>query len=211
MLDRLALAFVLLAWTSLPLVPAAYAEPSCQFVFGFATLQALLPNLVGSCLDDEQHNGSSGDAIQHTTGGLLAWRKLDNWTAFTDGYHTWINGPSGLVERLNSQRFAWEANPDRLPVASARATDDAARPGQGTYHICGADPQIEQAIARLIGDHTFSATLVSGAGGCADLIIEVSPSASSADQRTSTSLAVDHLSVQIVTEKGATDVTIQSS
>jgi hypothetical protein len=58
----------------------------------------------------------AGDAIQHTTGGLLVWRKLDNWTTFTDGFHTWVNGPYGLQERLNDQRFGWEANPDGLPV-----------------------------------------------------------------------------------------------
>ncbi len=41
------------------------------------------------------------------------WRKADNWTAFTDGYRTWINGPNGLEQRLNSERFPWE--PDYAP------------------------------------------------------------------------------------------------
>ncbi len=27
----------------------------------------------------------------------MAWRKADNWTAFTNGYKTWLNGPNGLV------------------------------------------------------------------------------------------------------------------
>ncbi|MCL5946618.1 MAG: hypothetical protein M1298_01145 [Chloroflexi bacterium] len=94
----------------------AFAAPSCQFVLGFAVLDAMIPQQVGQCLDNEQHNPVNGDAIQHTTGGLLVWRKADNWTAFTDGYRTWINGPYGLEERLNTQRFAWEANPDHLPV-----------------------------------------------------------------------------------------------
>ena len=35
-------------------------------------------------------------------------RKADNWTAFTDGYRTWINGPNGLEQRLNTERFEWE-------------------------------------------------------------------------------------------------------
>ena len=48
--------------------------------------------------------------LQQTTGGLLVWRKADNWTAFTDGYRTWINGPNGLVQRLNTERFEWEAD-----------------------------------------------------------------------------------------------------
>ena len=49
----------------------------------------------------------------------MVWRKADNFTAFTDGYRTWVNGPDGLQQRLNSQRFAWEANPDGLPVIGA--------------------------------------------------------------------------------------------
>ena len=87
--------------------PVAQAA-SCQFVLGFATLASMIPAQVGQCLDNEQHNSANGDGLQHTTNGLLVWRKLDNWTAFTDGYHTWVNGPHGLQERLNTQHFAWE-------------------------------------------------------------------------------------------------------
>ena len=97
------------------------APPSasgCRFVLGFATLAAALPQQVGQCVDDEGHNPVNGDALQHTSGGLLVWRKLDNWTAFTDGYRTWVNGPNGIAQRLNTQRFSWEANPDRLPIVS---------------------------------------------------------------------------------------------
>lgn len=86
------------------------AQPSCQFVLGFATLRELAgPQLVGACLEDERH-GPSGDALQQTGGGLLVWRQADNWTAFTDGTHTWINGPGGLAFRANEQRFEWEAD-----------------------------------------------------------------------------------------------------
>lgn len=92
------------------------SQPSCQFVLGFLTLEQMIPTQVGNCLENEQHNPANGDAIQQTTGGLLVWRKADNWTAFTDGYHTWVNGPYGLKERLNTQRFSWEANPQGLPV-----------------------------------------------------------------------------------------------
>jgi Protein of unknown function (DUF4232) len=42
--------------------------------------------------------------------------KLGQWTAFTDGTHTWIDGPLGPQTRGNNERFAWEPNPDRLPV-----------------------------------------------------------------------------------------------
>jgi len=81
---------------------------ACQYELGFAALHALIPTTVGNCLENEGHNPVNGDGLQQTTGGLLVWRKSDNWTAFTDGYHTWINGPNGLQERLNSQRFPWE-------------------------------------------------------------------------------------------------------
>jgi hypothetical protein len=79
-------------------------------VLGFKLLHDLIPTIVGNCLDNEQHNPTNGDALQYTTGGLLVWRKADNWTAFTDGYRTWVNGPHGLQERLNSQHFAWEGS-----------------------------------------------------------------------------------------------------
>lgn len=84
------------------------AAANCQYVLGFATLHDLLPGTVGACLEDEQHNPANGDGVQHTTGGLLVWRKLDNWTAFTNGYETWVNGPYGVQHRLNTQHFAWE-------------------------------------------------------------------------------------------------------
>jgi len=87
----------------------------CRFQLGFATLAGLLPQQVGACLDDEGHNPVNGDGLQHTVNGLLVWRKADNWTAFTDGYRTWINGPDGIQQRLNTMRFPWEANPEGLP------------------------------------------------------------------------------------------------
>jgi hypothetical protein len=93
---------------------------ACQFVLGFGTLDELLsPPLVGSCLEDEHHNPSNGDGLQQTSGGLLVWRKADNWTAFTDGAETWINGPFGLAYRLNEQRFTWEPDAAAFPAPPA--------------------------------------------------------------------------------------------
>lgn len=93
---------------SLLLASTTPAAAECRFTLGFATLASMIPQQVGSCLDNEGHNPDNGDALQRTTGGLLVWRKADNWTAFTDGYRTWINGPVGLSQRLNTQRFPWE-------------------------------------------------------------------------------------------------------
>ncbi|HEU5315851.1 MAG TPA: hypothetical protein VFX49_07040 [Chloroflexota bacterium] len=104
---------------AIPVSPAraqAPAEATCRFVLGFATLRELVgPDVVGECVEDERHNPVNGDALQATTGGLLVWRKADNWTAFTDGYRTWVNGPFGLEQRLNTERFPWEAQPPPPP------------------------------------------------------------------------------------------------
>jgi hypothetical protein len=103
-------------WTSLLmavalLLPAgkaaAQASVPCHFQLGFAALHDALSVNVGGCLDDERY-GLNGDSLQHTTGGLLVWRKTDNWTAFTDGYRTWVNGPAGIQQRLNSEHFPFE-------------------------------------------------------------------------------------------------------
>ena len=92
------------------ILPTSVAAAECQFVLGFKTLRNLIGHeIVGECLESE-HHGDNGDGLQQTTGGLLVWRKADNWTAFTDGYRTWINGPYGLVQRLNTERFEWEAD-----------------------------------------------------------------------------------------------------
>jgi hypothetical protein len=94
--------------------PTATEAATCHFVLGFQTLHNLIPSIVGDCLEEEHHNPANGDGLQATTGkngagGLLVWRKADNFTAFTDGYRTWVNGPFGLQMRLNTERFPWEA------------------------------------------------------------------------------------------------------
>ena len=63
---------------------SAQAQASCQFVRGFATLRTLAgANVVGNCSEDERST-INGDVLQATTTGLLVWRKIDNFTAFTD-------------------------------------------------------------------------------------------------------------------------------
>jgi hypothetical protein len=96
--------------------PDVVPTPYCHFILGFAAFTEHIPAIVGSCLDNEQHDPTTGDAIQYTTDGLLVWRKSDNQTAFTNGYRTWITSSSGILVRLNTQRFSWEANPQHLPV-----------------------------------------------------------------------------------------------
>lgn len=87
--------------------PPASAAPPCTYTLGFATLHDLAPDVVGGCLSDAAPQ-PNGDVQQATERGLLVWRKADNWTAFTDGSTTWINGPYGVQARANGERFAWE-------------------------------------------------------------------------------------------------------
>ena len=95
--------------------PAATGQIICQYKLGFAAIYLLAPSVVGACSADETHNAGNGDGLQNTANsGLLVWRKADNWTAFTDGYRTWVNGPFALQERLNTQRYSWEANPENF-------------------------------------------------------------------------------------------------
>src|SRR5437763_6808120 len=84
---------------SAPAPPAAAPPPAagpCAFELGFAALHGLIPTIVGGCVTNEYHNPANGDGLQQTANGLLVWRKADNWTAFTNGSMTWINGPQGL-------------------------------------------------------------------------------------------------------------------
>lgn len=127
-MKRFILSFALLAGLALPATAAAQTAPppaaGCQFVLGFKTLHDLAANTVGDCTDNQAFV-ANGDAQQHTSKGLLAWRKSDNWTAFTDGYKTWINGPDGLVSRLNTERLAFEKDPIATPTPAPAAPAQA--------------------------------------------------------------------------------------
>lgn len=90
------------------------AQVDCSFKLGFAMLRDLISatesDLVGVCLEDERFEPETGNVLQRTKGGLMVWRKADNWTAFTNGHTTWINGPDGLASRPNAgPLFPWEA------------------------------------------------------------------------------------------------------
>ena len=94
------------------------------FHLGFKTLADQIPNIVGTPLEDECH-GANGGGLQQTSTGLLVWRKADNWTAFTDGSTTWINGPCGVQRRSNDDRFPWEtpastSSPSALSALSSQ-------------------------------------------------------------------------------------------
>ena len=114
------------AWMT---APASSEAANCEFVLGFKALRDMIPDKVGDCLVNEYHNPLNGDGLQDTTswhgkGGLMVWRKADNWTAYTDGSTTWLNGPRGLQSRPNSgPLFDWE-RPSADTPTSARPTPE---------------------------------------------------------------------------------------
>lgn len=91
--------------------PASPAAADPEFKLGFRALADLIPGTVGDPLEAE-HPGAKGTTVQATAGGLMVWREAANWTGFTDGSSTWVNGPLGLQRRGNDERFDWETVSD---------------------------------------------------------------------------------------------------
>jgi plastocyanin len=100
---------------------------------------------VGDCLEDQRF-AANGNAEQRTTGGLLVWRKADNWTAFTDGFRTWLNGPAGLQVRLNTTRFAWEGDAIAMQGNAFLPADKVVSVGTTLYWL-NLDPEAHDVIA----------------------------------------------------------------
>ncbi len=145
LLRALAIALMVFSQSLLPNDNTPALAADCRFVLGFSALHALIPGIVGDCKVDQHYNPLNGDALQETTAGLLVWRKADNFTAFTDGHSTWVNGPRGLQQRLNTERFDWEApgsagTPTRACAVSGKdvtfskfvADRDSSAVGQGS-------------------------------------------------------------------------------
>jgi hypothetical protein len=123
-----ALLVALLAAGSMP----ADAQSKPEYRLGFKVLAGLIPAIAGDPVESE-HYGANGDSLQLTARGLMVWRKADNWTAFTDGEYTWINGPLGLQKRHNSERLAWEgAATTPTPGTGATQLQLAPQPGNIT-------------------------------------------------------------------------------
>ena len=136
MFKRTLMALALAATVAAPAATIHAAAP-CNFKLGFASLAGMIPDQIGTCVNNEYFNPQNGDEEQNTTGGLLVWRKADNWTAFTNGYDTWINGPQGLQERLNTDRFSWE--PAAPPPAPSPAPSAAPSSAPATTGLSAAD------------------------------------------------------------------------
>ena len=160
---------------------SSISAAECQFVLGFSTLRDLIGHdIVGECLENEHHN-ATGDSVQQTTGGLLVWRKADNWTAFTDGYRTWINGPNGLEQRLNTELLAWEAEHaienlhwvrDGLTDIEARAVDSLEELGVNHSKVLRAllKSEIDLLPPRAVG-HTSTLELLVSMSAIDDIAV----------------------------------------
>src|SRR3954469_15700874 len=145
-----------------------YGQDGCTFVGGFARLRELVgADKIGNCLEDEHFNVENGNAEQRTAGGLFVWRKADNFTAFTDGGTTWVNGPNGLQSRPNNERFSWEkdpvttanssAPPAPTPTPSIAASPAVASPGPVTAGA-GTTPSASTAAASPVAAVAATAT-----------------------------------------------------
>lgn len=136
------IASVVLAFFFVAVSAATAQAATCQFTGGFRTLHDQMPNVVGNCVDNEYYN-ANGNGYQHTTGptgkgGLLVWAKADNRVSFTDGFRTWVAGPYGIEERLNTQRFPWELSAEAAHSrnwAGYMATNGMYRSVRGTWVV----------------------------------------------------------------------------
>ena len=158
---RFGLIFVLAVNFLLPAVPAA-AQANCSFRGGFAQLQALIPDRVGTCTADEQYRPDQGLSTQQTSAGTLIWHSVDGAISFSDGFHAWVLDPTGQVQvRGVAERFSFEFNGDGLPLA-----------GQASGDISGPCPR--QPVAVLAVEN-FYGNLVQQLGGqCVDVTVILS-------------------------------------
>ncbi len=138
---------------------------------------------------------------------------------------TSVDETQAAAERLGDRSGEMPAavvceTPTPLPGTAAigprqgSATPDTATASAATYRLCGGgDPQVESSIAQLVAGRSFSASLVTQPDGCASLTVRVAPQSTASTGRQSTALTVSAdngrvVSVQIVSENGATQVTL---
>jgi hypothetical protein len=100
-----------------------------------------------------------------------------------------------------------------VPTPSAPPAAATGSADSGTFHLCGADPQAERDIEKLIAGRSFSSTLSARGDGCADFTVRAtSPAgAGSATSNLSVSLGSGKtLTIKISSQGGATSVSIGS-
>ena len=164
---RIVSILAVLSSLSLPMLSTPARAEDCAFSLGFAALHHLIPRRVGRCLASARYDPRLGEVLQDTTGGVLIWRKADNWTGFTDGYRTWVLGPHGLQQRLSTQRFSWEATPGdwtltraRLGIVTGRVLARPCTPVESATNPCPGRPVAGARIdfSPATGDQTVVVT-----------------------------------------------------
>jgi zinc/manganese transport system substrate-binding protein len=158
---RFGLIVVLALNLLLPTAQAA-AQAACSLRGGFAQLQALIPDRVGSCTADEQYRPDLGLSTQQTTTGTFLWNSIDNAISFSDGFHTWVLDPTGQVQtRGVNERFPFEFNGDGFPVA-----------GQPNTSINGPCPT--QPVAVLAVENFYGNLIQQLGGQCVNVSVILS-------------------------------------
>ncbi|MBV9119096.1 MAG: hypothetical protein JOZ39_00180 [Chloroflexi bacterium] len=110
---------------------AAMPAQPCQFQFGFATIDQLVPTVVGNCVTP-QMTADNGDAMQQTSTGLLSYSKSTGVVEFTNGEHTWVyGGPYGLIMRDGTVSYPWEGTVSLVAGISIDNQGHAINPATG--------------------------------------------------------------------------------
>ncbi len=98
------------------------------------------------------------------------------------------------------------------PVPTSITASSAPAAADGTFQICGPDDAVARAIEQLIAGRSFSASLTTAGNGCASLTIKATSASASGGRAASTlnisPVSGQRLSIQIVSEGGATHVSI---
>lgn len=144
----------------LSLVDSGAAQQKFEFKLGFKTIADQIPDIVGVPLENEWFNPKDGNSLQRTVSsrsrdqwgspnafGMMVWRKVDNWTAFTDGGSTWINGPNGLQKRANNERFSWEKDP--LPAGGSADSSVAQTPPSSVTQTTSGATTLQDAVSLM--------------------------------------------------------------
>ena len=167
-MTRLATILIIVLALYLAGAGSASAQSAPEFRLGFKALADQIPDTVGRPLENE-HYSANGDSLQATTNGLLVWRKADNWTGFTDGYRTWVNGPNGLESRLNTERLPWEQGASGLTLDELKNAEYQIEKqkvqlsgGKGSLHPTGSALLLDQwtSFGDLDGDGKADAAVV---------------------------------------------------
>jgi hypothetical protein len=104
-----------------------------------------------------------------------------------------------------------------IPPAIAQLVPSPTTPGpaltgpEGTFHMCGENPQAARAIEQLIAGRGFSARLTARGDGCADLTIRVTSGMVNGSNTSNASVSLGsgrNLSIQLVSEHGVTHASI---